>query len=137
MIDGRTPQSFASGHLRGSINVSLDGRFAEYAGDVVDPDRPIILVTDPDRESEARTRLARIGFDRTVGYLPDIESVLVEHPEQAQLSKRLLQPTWPPGSTTIPNCNSSMSATPPNTARVPSPAPSWFLSRCCVPVSVT
>ncbi|HET6915083.1 MAG TPA: MBL fold metallo-hydrolase [Acidimicrobiales bacterium] len=89
VIDGRTPQSFASGHLRGSINVSLDGRFAEYAGDVVDPECPIILVTDPGRESEARTRLARIGFDRTVGYLPDIESVLVEHPEQAQLSKRL------------------------------------------------
>ena len=35
LLDTRSPESFASGHLRGSINVGLDGRFAEYAGDVV------------------------------------------------------------------------------------------------------
>ncbi len=34
LLHGRIPEVFASGHVRGSINVSLDGRFAEYAGDV-------------------------------------------------------------------------------------------------------
>jgi len=37
VIDGRSPEVFASGHLRGAVNVSLDGRFAEYAGDVARP----------------------------------------------------------------------------------------------------
>ena len=63
LIDGRIPEVFASGHVRGSINVSLDGRFAEYAGDVARPDQPIVVVTDAGRETEARVRLARIGFD--------------------------------------------------------------------------
>lgn len=89
VIDGRSPQSFASGHLQGSINVSMDGRFAEYAGDVVDSDSPIILVTEAGRENEAKTRLARIGFDHTVGYLPQIDATLVEHPERAELAQRI------------------------------------------------
>ena len=38
VIDARPSDQFASGHLRGSINVGLDGRFAEYAGDVLHPD---------------------------------------------------------------------------------------------------
>jgi hydroxyacylglutathione hydrolase len=47
VIDTRIPEVFASGHLRGSVNVSLDGRFAEYAGDVVRPGQPIVLVATP------------------------------------------------------------------------------------------
>ncbi|MDE3203202.1 MAG: MBL fold metallo-hydrolase [Acidobacteriota bacterium] len=89
VIDARTPETFASGHLRGAINVSLDGRFAEYAGDVVAPDRDIVVVSPPGREAEARTRLARIGFDRTVGHLPDILAVLVEHPHEAAVARRI------------------------------------------------
>ncbi|MBS1838766.1 MAG: MBL fold metallo-hydrolase, partial [Actinobacteria bacterium] len=37
LVDGRDPEVFAVGHLRGAVNVGLDGRFAEYAGDVVRP----------------------------------------------------------------------------------------------------
>ena len=89
VIDGRAPQAFASGSLRGSVNVPLDGRFAEYAGDVVQPGTPIVLVTDPGREAEARTRLSRIGFDTVVGYLPDIERALTEHPDLAVRADRI------------------------------------------------
>ncbi len=89
VIDARAPETFASGHLRGAINVSLEGRFAEYAGDVVAPDRDIVVVSPPGREGEARTRLARIGFDRTVGHLPDILAVLVEHPHEAAVARRI------------------------------------------------
>ena len=76
VIDGRAAELFASGHLRGSINVGLDGRFAEYAGDVLRPGEAVIVVTDAGRENEARIRLARIGFDHVIGALDDIDGVL-------------------------------------------------------------
>ena len=67
VIDTRPADMFASGHLRGSINVGLDGRFAEYAGDVLRPGQSVILVTEPGLEREAHVRLARIGFDHVIG----------------------------------------------------------------------
>lgn len=89
LIDCRPPHAFAFGHLRGSLNVPLEGRFAEYSGDVVRPDQEIVLVTEPGREAEARTRLARIGFDRVVGFLPEIEAVLADNPGRAERADRL------------------------------------------------
>ncbi len=89
VIDGRAADVFASGHLRGSINVGLDGRFAEYAGDVLRPGQAVVVVTAPGQENEARIRLARIGFDRVIGALTDIEQVLVEHPDLAASAPRV------------------------------------------------
>lgn len=89
VVDGRAPDVFASGHLRGSVNVGLDGRFAEYTGDVVRAGRPIVVITDAGRETEARVRLARIGFDNVAGYLPNVEQVLAQHPELARAAARL------------------------------------------------
>jgi len=81
LIDGRPAAEFASGHLRGAVNVGLEGRFAEYAGDVARPDQPIILVTNPGQEAEAKVRLARIGFDHVVGAVGYVQRLLAEHPE--------------------------------------------------------
>ena len=81
VLDTREATEFAHGHLRGSFDVGLGGRFAEYAGDVLRPDTPIVLVTEPGRELEAKVRLARIGFDHVVGYLDDPVRVFVEHPD--------------------------------------------------------
>ena len=89
VVDTRPPQDFASGHLEGALNVSLDGRFAEYAGDVIRPQQAIIIVAYPGRETEAKTRLARIGFDTVFGYLRDIEAVLAGHPDRARRAVRL------------------------------------------------
>ncbi len=89
VVDGRAPDVFASGHLRGSVNVGLDGRFAEYTGDVVRAGRPIVVITDAGRETEARVRLARIGFDNVAGYLPDVEQVLARRPDLARAAARL------------------------------------------------
>ncbi len=69
VLDAREDMTFAAGHLRGSVNVGLAGRFAEYAGEVMAPSTPIVLVTPPGHESEAKVRLARIGFDRVLGAL--------------------------------------------------------------------
>ena len=89
LIDARSPEAFASGHVAGSVNVGLDGRFAEYAGDVVRPGQPVVVLTDEGRDTEARVRLARIGFDRVRGAIVDVERVLAEHPDLAARANRL------------------------------------------------
>lgn len=89
VIDGRRPEEFAHGHLVGSINVGLEGRFAEFAGSVLPTDVDIVLVVEPGFEREAKNRLARIGFDRVVGYLAEPYRTLAEHPERAQRASRL------------------------------------------------
>jgi glyoxylase-like metal-dependent hydrolase (beta-lactamase superfamily II)/rhodanese-related sulfurtransferase len=89
VLDTRTPEAFATGHVRGSLHVSLDGRFAEYAGDVVRPDQQVVLVADAGRETEAKVRLARIGFDAVVGAFVDPEASLAERPEHAARAARV------------------------------------------------
>lgn len=89
VVDGRPAERFASGHLAGSVNVGLDGRFAEYAGDVLRPGQQVVLVTEPGREDEARVRLARIGFDHVVGALDSLDQALLEHPDLAATAPRV------------------------------------------------
>jgi rhodanese-related sulfurtransferase len=69
LLDVREPRDFAQGHLAGSINIGLNGQFATWAGTVLDRTRPIVIIASPGRESEAATRLGRIGFDNVSGYL--------------------------------------------------------------------
>jgi hydroxyacylglutathione hydrolase len=89
VIDGRTDTEFAAGHLRGSVNVGLGGRFAEYAGEVMRAGTSIVLVVPPGHESEATVRLARIGFDQVVGALEDPVRVLHDNPGLVETSSRL------------------------------------------------
>ncbi|MBB1253848.1 MBL fold metallo-hydrolase [Streptomyces sp. OF3] len=71
VLDARTPQDFAAGHLRGAVNVPADGRFAEQVGTVLAPTDELLVVAPQNREREIFTRLARVGFDRFAGYLRD------------------------------------------------------------------
>lgn len=89
VIDTRSPQQFAAGHLRGSINVGLEGRFAEFAGDVLDPAQPVVLVGDDGTALEAKVRLGRVGFDDVLGSLSDPEAALANHPEAVATASRL------------------------------------------------
>ena len=89
VLDTRDPNEFAVGHLVGSINVGLAGRYAEYAGGVIQPGAPIVLVTEASMELEAKIRLARIGFDHVIGHLADPLRIFVEHPEEVTQSSRL------------------------------------------------
>lgn len=89
LVDGRAPEEFALGHFRQAINIGLAGRYAEFAGSVVTPDTDIVLMTEPGHELEGKNRLARIGFDRVIGYLADPEQAMVDHPEQVQIASRL------------------------------------------------
>jgi rhodanese-related sulfurtransferase len=76
VLDTRDPADFAAAHLSGSINIGLGGQYATWAGTVLRPDIPIVVIADPGRENESAMRLGRIGFDRVAGYLQDgLESV--------------------------------------------------------------
>jgi DMSO/TMAO reductase YedYZ molybdopterin-dependent catalytic subunit/glyoxylase-like metal-dependent hydrolase (beta-lactamase superfamily II) len=89
LLDTREPADFAAGHLRGAVNVGLQGRFAEYVGSVLPPDRDIVLVGDPAAAGEAKTRLGRVGYDRIVGHLDDPGRAYAARPDVADTSSRL------------------------------------------------
>lgn len=92
VLDGRPDTAFAAAHLRGSVNVGLSGRFAEYAGEVMAPGTPIVLVVEPGREAEAKVRLARIGFDNVLGALDDPLVAFARHPDHVESLSRLSVP---------------------------------------------
>lgn len=69
VVDARSVDDFATKHLRGSVNVGFDGRFAETGGMVAEVGETIALVTYPGEEQDAALRLARIGSDNAIGYL--------------------------------------------------------------------
>jgi hydroxyacylglutathione hydrolase len=70
ILDVRGAAAFGAGHLPGSIHIALQGQFASWAGTLLPPDRPLILVTDDEAGvDEAVTRLARVGLESVVGYL--------------------------------------------------------------------
>lgn len=89
VVDTRDPQEFAAGHLRGSLNVPADGRFAERAGMVVAPGTEILVIAPQDREEEVITRLARIGFDTVTGYLREPEGAFLTMPGELAQASRL------------------------------------------------
>ncbi|MFF7704278.1 rhodanese-like domain-containing protein [Streptomyces lydicus] len=89
LLDCRPLAAYTRAHLAGSLHTSLDTRFAEYAGSVVAPGTPIVLLADPGTEQEARLRLARIGYDHVIGHLPDPAAVLDHAPALVRHSHRI------------------------------------------------
>jgi len=88
-LDTRSPVDFATGHLAGSINIGLSGRYAEFAGGILSPATDIVLITEPGYELESRIRLARIGFDNVIGHLVNPIQTLSDHPDHTRRSSRL------------------------------------------------
>jgi glyoxylase-like metal-dependent hydrolase (beta-lactamase superfamily II) len=67
LLDTRTAEVFAKGHVKGAINIGLNGDFAVWAGTLLPFDNPIVLFTEKGSEKESITRLARIGYDSILG----------------------------------------------------------------------
>ena len=82
VIDARDPHEFAAAHLRGSLSVPADGRFAERAGMVIEPGSEILVIAPPGTEQEVITRLGRIGFDTVTGYLSDARGRVPRRPRR-------------------------------------------------------
>jgi len=70
ILDVRHQNDFVLGHIPRSIFIGIDGGFAPWVGALIgDVKQPILLVTPEDREAEVITRLSRVGFDNTIGFL--------------------------------------------------------------------
>ncbi len=70
VLDTRSGDYFAAGFIPNSINIGVDGNFAQWVGELVpDVKQSILLVADPGREEECITRLSRVGYDNTIGFL--------------------------------------------------------------------
>jgi hydroxyacylglutathione hydrolase len=70
ILDVRHEDDFVAAHIPGSIFIGLHGQFAPWVGALIkDTKQPILLVTPEGKEEETITRLSRVGFDKTLGYL--------------------------------------------------------------------
>lgn len=70
ILDTRNADAFAAGFVPNSIFIGLDGNFAQWVGEMIpDVKQEILLVCEPGREQEAITRLSRVGYDHTIGFL--------------------------------------------------------------------
>ena len=70
VLDVRAAAEFGTGHVPGSLNIGLGGQFATWAGSLVAPDTPLIIVAEDERRvDEAVMRLARVGLEGVSGYL--------------------------------------------------------------------
>ena len=70
LLDVRSINEFVNGHIPGSIFIGLDGQFAPWVGALItDIQQPILIIAPQGREEETIIRLARVGYDNTLGYL--------------------------------------------------------------------
>jgi len=70
ILDVRHQNDFVLGHIPRSIFIGIDGGFAPWVGALIaDVKQPILLVAPEGRETEVITRLSRVGFDNTIGFL--------------------------------------------------------------------
>ncbi|MAK35807.1 MAG: MBL fold metallo-hydrolase [Flavobacteriaceae bacterium] len=70
VLDVRHQKDFMESHIPQSIFIGIDGGFAPWVGAMIaDVRQPILLITPEGREVETVTRLSRVGFDNTLGYL--------------------------------------------------------------------
>ncbi|MBB6146250.1 rhodanese-related sulfurtransferase/glyoxylase-like metal-dependent hydrolase (beta-lactamase superfamily II) [Silvibacterium bohemicum] len=89
VLDVRDAAEFATGHLRGSINIGLGGQYATWAGTLLDRAKPIVIIAEPGREMEATLRLGRIGFDHVKGYLNGGMTALAARPDLVTPTERV------------------------------------------------
>lgn len=70
VLDTRDAPVFAKGFIPNSINIGIDGNFAPWVGALIpDVKQEILIVTEEDKVEEVITRLARVGYDKVLGYL--------------------------------------------------------------------
>ena len=91
-LDVRDAAEYAKGHLAGSINIGLGGQYATWAGTVLNPEQPIVIIAEPGREQEAALRLGRIGFDHIQGYLSGGMEALAKRQDLVWATERVSAP---------------------------------------------
>ena len=89
VLDTRRDSDFSAAHLKGAVHVALGGKFATWAGIVLKPDTPIVIVAEPGTEYESEMRLGRIGFDQVAGFLEGGMEALKARPDLVEST-----PSW-------------------------------------------
>lgn len=70
ILDTRNAENYSMGSIPNSVNIGLEGNFAQWVGEMIpDIKQKILLITEPGKQEEAITRLSRVGYDNTIGYL--------------------------------------------------------------------
>lgn len=92
LLDVRDGIDFEGAHLRGSLLIALRGKYATWAGSLLDHDAPIVVIADPGDEEEAIMRLGRIGFDNVAGYLEGGMISLETSPHLVGATERVTAP---------------------------------------------
>jgi glyoxylase-like metal-dependent hydrolase (beta-lactamase superfamily II)/rhodanese-related sulfurtransferase len=69
ILDTREADDFEKGFIPGSINIGLNGQFAVWVGTLIDINKQLVLITDKGKEEETVLRLARVGYEKVLGFL--------------------------------------------------------------------
>ena len=92
LLDVRDGIDFEGGHLRGTLNIALNGKYATWAGSMLSHDKPIVVVAEEGGEEEAVMRLGRIGFDNVAGYLAGGMNALASRDDLVERTQRITAP---------------------------------------------
>lgn len=93
LLDVREPADYEGAHFTNSLNIGLGGRFATFAGMLLDQENPIVIIAEPGREEEGALRLGRIGYDHVAGYLEGGMASLENLPEAVERTVRITPAT--------------------------------------------
>jgi len=91
-LDVRDGIDFEGGHLKGTLNIALNGKYATWAGSMLTHDKPIVVIAEEGGEEEAVMRLGRIGFDNVAGYLAGGMNALAARDDLVERTERITAP---------------------------------------------
>ncbi|MCB9914023.1 MAG: MBL fold metallo-hydrolase [Planctomycetes bacterium] len=89
VLDVRSGDAYAACHMAGSVFIGLRGKYAHWAGCLLDPHEAVVVIAEPGEEREAVVRLGRIGYDNVVGYLDGGLDALRGHDELLASTERV------------------------------------------------
>lgn len=93
IVDVREAADYEGAHLRNSLNIGLAGKYATWAGTMLDRTNQIVIIAEHGKEGEAAMRLGRIGLDRVAGYLSGGLGALEKRPELIARTERITAAT--------------------------------------------
>ena len=93
VVDVRDAADYEGAHLRNSLNIGLAGKYATWAGTMLERTKPIVIVAEPGQEEEAAMRLGRIGLDLVAGYLAGGLEALEKRPDLIARTERITAAT--------------------------------------------
>lgn len=69
IVDTRPSREFAEGHIKGTINIPFNKAFTNWAGWLIDYNRPVSFITNPDKVNELLEALRSVGIDNVAGFM--------------------------------------------------------------------